>query len=207
MLEKLTREAILDAIQDYRQRGRTAFLRHHNATRRGARSHFICHKDCEYDLKAIVYVALLPRSKGRSVGDSREVAKAVANLEFTVIHTRETSSPDSPIPASKSREGREIWRTQKKRERDRQLSAAAIKRNKEQNGGQNRCAACKLTDKDRSMFDVHHLRPMAAGDRVTNVNDLAVLCPNCHRWAHVKAANKLRPLSIDKIARARRSHR
>ncbi len=207
MLEKLTRKAIKGAIRDFDRRGREAFLDYHGATKRGAQSYFICRDEKEYDLKAIVYVALLPGSRDRRVGNSKKVAKAVANLKFTVIHTGEAPSREGPVPPVKSSEGKKVWRKQKKRERCRQLATAAIKRNKEKNGGRIRCEACRLTDEDRSMFDAHHLNSVAAGERVTNVNDIAVLCPTCHRWAHAKAANRLKPLPIDVVARARRNHR
>ena len=207
MLGKLTRKAILGAIEDYDTRGREGFLKYHDATHRGARSYFVCRNENEYDLKAIVYVALLPLSKDRGVGNAREVAKAVANLGFTVIHTGEAPSPEGPVPPVESSEGKKVWRIQKKRERGRQLAATAIARNKKRNDGWIKCEACGLADRDRSMFDAHHRRPLAAGERVTNVNDIAVLCPNCHRWAHVKVANRLSPLSIDEVARARRNCR
>ena len=207
MLEKLTRKAIKRAIRGFDRRGREAFLQHHDATQRGAQSYFICRNEKEYDLKAIVYVALLPGSKNQSVGDSKDVAKAVANLKFTVIHSGKAPSREGRVPPDKASEGKKVWRKQKKRERCRQLATAAIRRNKERNDGRIKCEACELTDDDRSIFDAHHLNPVAAGERVTNVNDIAVLCPTCHRWAHAKAANRLNPLSIDVVARARRNHR
>ena len=115
MLEKLTRRAISKAIKDYDARGRDGFLEHHGAKHRRAKSYFICHRECEYDLKAIVYVALLPLSENRSPGHSPRVAEAVTELGFTVIHTGKAASPARQIPASKSREGREIWKTQRER--------------------------------------------------------------------------------------------
>lgn len=205
MLETLTRREILKAIEDCAARGRDGFLEHHRAKRRRAKTYFICHRGDEYDLKAIAYVALLPRSEGRPLAHSPRVAEAVADLGFTVIHTGEAPSPEGPVPPVESSEGKKIWRIQKKRERGRQLAAAAIERNKERNDGWIKCEACGLADRVRSMFDAHHRRPLAAGERVTNVNDIAVLCPNCHRWAHVKVANRLSPLSIDEVARARRN--
>jgi predicted HNH restriction endonuclease len=52
------------------------------------------------------------------------------------------------------------------------------------------------------MFDAHHLQPLAAGIRESRVDDLVVLCPTCHRWAHVKAEDKLSPITVQAVARA-----
>jgi 5-methylcytosine-specific restriction protein A len=39
--------------------------------------------------------------------------------------------------------------------------------------------------KPRSCFDVHHKNPMAEGKRITTFDDLALLCPTCHRIEHI----------------------
>ncbi len=36
----------------------------------------------------------------------------------------------------------------------------------------------------RSLIDVHHIRPLAEGQRYTTTSDFKLLCPNCHRFAH-----------------------
>jgi 5-methylcytosine-specific restriction protein A len=40
--------------------------------------------------------------------------------------------------------------------------------------------------KPRSVFDVHHKNPLAEGKRLTTRDDLALLCPNCHRIEHLR---------------------
>jgi 5-methylcytosine-specific restriction protein A len=42
--------------------------------------------------------------------------------------------------------------------------------------------------KARSCFDVHHLSPIEEGKRYTTIADFALLCPTCHRIAHLKIA-------------------
>lgn len=37
----------------------------------------------------------------------------------------------------------------------------------------------------RSLLDVHHKHPLEEGVRVTTELDFSLLCPNCHRFAHV----------------------
>ena len=39
----------------------------------------------------------------------------------------------------------------------------------------------------RAVFEVHHKRPLSEGPTITGVNDLALLCANCHRAIHVDA--------------------
>ncbi len=68
-----------------------------------------------------------------------------------------------------------------KAERDPALRKSALKKYGEK---------CMHTDCDSvikhvSQLDVHHLNPIAEGVRKTTLNDVAVLCANCHRLAHV----------------------
>lgn len=47
-----------------------------------------------------------------------------------------------------------------------------------------KCMACGFLPKVDSQLDVHHLDPIAEGQRRTRIEDVAVLCANCHRLAH-----------------------
>jgi len=44
--------------------------------------------------------------------------------------------------------------------------------------------ACGFVPKVDSQLDVHHLNPIAEGQRRTRIEDVVVLCANCHRLAH-----------------------
>jgi Rad3-related DNA helicase len=46
------------------------------------------------------------------------------------------------------------------------------------------CMACGFKPKVDSQLDVHHLQPVSEGERLTSLDDVAVLCANCHRLAH-----------------------
>jgi 5-methylcytosine-specific restriction protein A len=52
------------------------------------------------------------------------------------------------------------------------------------------CDACGLTrpdlpvDLQEALFEAHHVLPLASGQRVTRLSDLAVLCACCHRAVH-----------------------
>ena len=59
----------------------------------------------------------------------------------------------------------------------------------------NTCRACGFFARETRMLDVHHLNPIAEGQRKTTLNDLVTLCPRCHRKAHTKSP----PLSVEEI--------
>ena len=108
-----------------------------------------------------------------------------------------------PKLTSTSAEGQRVWKLSRQIESDPKLKREAKAQNRAKNGGVLVCAACDFSDKFNSMFDAHHLQPLAAGIRETRVDDLVVLCPTCHRWAHAKAVDKLSPVSVQDIARLR----
>jgi len=47
-----------------------------------------------------------------------------------------------------------------------------------------KCMACDFVPRADAQLDVHHLDPIAEGQRRTALADLVVLCANCHRLAH-----------------------
>ncbi|MGH8435161.1 MAG: DEAD/DEAH box helicase, partial [Pseudomonas sp.] len=48
-----------------------------------------------------------------------------------------------------------------------------------------KCMSCGFVPKVVSQLEVHHLNPLAnGGERLTGLSVVAVLCANCHRWAH-----------------------
>ena len=106
-----------------------------------------------------------------------------------------------PRVLSKSAEGTRIRKLSQEIERDPKLKREAKARNRSENGGVLVCEACKFTDSLDAMFDAHHIQPLAAGVRESRADDLVVLCPTCHRWAHVKASHKLTPLPVREIGR------
>lgn len=57
------------------------------------------------------------------------------------------------------------------------------------------CMACGLLPKVTIQLDVHHKDPIAEGERETTLNDVLVLCANCHRLAHSESP----PLSLDAL--------
>ena len=92
-------------------------------------------------------------------------------------------------------EGDRRYREAQMRERDRALAAAVKEHNRSKNKGILVCEGCTFTDSDASLFDAHHLSPLALGSRLSVVSDFAVLCPTCHRVVH-HAGRKVLPLPI-----------
>ena len=110
-----------------------------------------------------------------------------------------------PKLTSSSSEGKRVWKLSLKVERDPGLRREAKALNRSANGGEIVCVACGFSDEKDAMFDAHHLRPLAVGERESRVDDLVVLCPTCHRWAHAKSEDKLSPLPVGEIAGQRSS--
>lgn len=69
------------------------------------------------------------------------------------------------------------------------------------NGGLIVRNACSFSD-SADAIDAHHLQPLAAGIRTSQVDDLVVFYPICHRWAHAKADDKLSAIPIMEIMKA-----
>jgi len=62
-----------------------------------------------------------------------------------------------------------------------------------QRDGRLQCDACRFDPSvlignrnvsPRALLDVHHKRPLALGPRLTQLTDLSLLCPTCHRLEH-----------------------
>jgi len=121
---------------------------------------------------------------------------ALANLP---VQRRWNLRSDAPSVAISSIEGKSIWRRAREIENDPKLKKEAKDQNRRKNNGLIVCEACEFTDKQSKMFDAHHLQPLMAGVRETRVDDLAVLCPTCHRWAHAKAVDPLFPVPVHLI--------
>lgn len=106
-------------------------------------------------------------------------------------------------PRYSKEEGREVWKASLERERDKTLRPILLKLNQQANGGRYVCEGCDFTHDRAAMFDAHHLHPLFHGERRTRVDDLALLCPTCHRAAHRLAADPCIPLNIDQLRHER----
>lgn len=93
---------------------------------------------------------------------------------------------ERPISAA---EGREVLRTHKHRERSKALRRKKIKDVLNRTGK----LECECCNRDAESIygaigsgysEVHHLDLLAQGERQTELADLAVVCPCCHRMLH-----------------------
>ena len=88
-------------------------------------------------------------------------------------------------------EGLTVERRNKLRRRAAWLADALVRRR--QSAGSLHCDACGFDPvtaiagrrvSARSLLDVHHIDPIGLGPRYTEIRDLSLLCPNCHRLEH-----------------------
>src|SRR5262249_50854096 len=89
-------------------------------------------------------------------------------------------------------EGRILYRRHRMRERD--LKIISRKKTAVLNAtGRLACEACDVDFGERygqrgeGFIECHHTKPLAdSGETVTRLDDLALLCSNCHRMVHVR---------------------
>lgn len=124
-----------------------------------------------------------------------DAVRAWAQRAVTRADLKTNLSEAEPVPELPHREGAHIWRLQRTAERSPELRKAAKLKNRQ--GGKQHCEACGFRDEDGRLFDVHHLKPIALGERHTSEHDLVVLCPTCHRSAHLP--DRLRPKPLQEL--------
>lgn len=76
-----------------------------------------------------------------------------------------------------------------------------------------RCLVCDFSFRKQygpdaaDVIELHHDMPIAAGHRLTRIQDLKPVCPNCHRMLHFLGASVLQPLTIAQLRRRLRLQR
>lgn len=100
-------------------------------------------------------------------------------------------------------EGRKVWQASFESERDKSLRPVLLEMNRQANDGRYVCEGCDFTHDSAGMFDAHHLHPLFHEERRTRVDDLALLCPTCHRAAHRLSGDPAIPLSISQLRQER----
>ena len=96
------------------------------------------------------------------------------------------------VDSRKMSEGKQKLLQHYRRERRPQLRDLKLK-SVEKDVGFLQCECCGTAaeayppEYRRSVFEVHHKRPLSEGSTMTGVDDLALLCANCHRAIHVDA--------------------
>lgn len=125
-------------------------------------------------------------------GEGSDFSIVISSLErSTGINSEKVNYKDADPGADEYKEGKEKLRLHKIRERDPQLIKEAKKRFKMKHG-QLFCEACGINfekvygERGKDFIEGHHKKPiseMKEGE-TTKVEDIGMLCSNCHRMIH-----------------------
>lgn len=125
------------------------------------------------------------------------LAKVVTAIRAAVEHHLSSEVAEQALGGGdepeiqEAEEGKVLTRLHRSRERDRRL-VASKKKQAMAKFGKLVCEACgfdfatRYGDVGQGLIDVHHTKPvhtLQPGDK-THLNDLALLCANCHRVVH-----------------------
>ncbi len=132
----------------------------------------------------------LDREVWATYGDQPDVVEDLANAIREGARSVAGREEDEEEIEATHREGRVTYRLHRQRERDRSLREKKLKQVSARLG-QLLCEAC---NKDLALiygeigplvYECHHLQPLhVTGETVTSLEDVAILCPTCHRVAH-----------------------
>lgn len=207
------RRAVLDAVREFDRIGEAAFLKKYGF--RQARDYFLVLDGRRYPSKAIMGAAYGYRFPERGPlsgrgfsGGAQTVYVWLDRLGFTVTRPGDLQADDddhqdgaADPEAEAFPEGEVSYRRHVARER----SARLVRLRKQQARGDLRCQACGFDfaavygPLGEGYIECHHVRPVSelrAGE-TTRVQDLALVCANCHRMLH-----RRRPwLGMDALAR------
>jgi 5-methylcytosine-specific restriction protein A len=108
-----------------------------------------------------------------------------------IILSQESELPDEDDGIE---EGATLWRVHRSRDRKGKKYRPKVITRVEKLYGRVQCEACRVTPFEQdvpqkiveAMYEVHHIMPLAevAGTTKTRLQDLALLCANCHRLLH-----------------------
>lgn len=125
--------------------------------------------------------------------EMRAEAEALRATALRGDFTGLTSTVDEEDDDFAASEGRLLIRRHVARERDSRLRRRKIESVLRQ-GGSLACEACGFDfertygERGRGYIECHHVVPLhTTGSRTTRLNDLALLCANCHRVIHVRS--------------------
>ena len=150
--------------------------------------------------KGLGNVSKMDKNVWAELGENPQRVKHLANLIKQGIKVIEKldDEEDSNITFA---EGKVVTDTHIKRERDPKLRKSFISQLKKT--GALTCELCKKSEADpvsEAIFEVHHIIPLAvAGERQSKIDDLALLCANCHRIVHKAIALEKHWLSLEDV--------
>lgn len=188
---------VTKAIAEFDRLGRDDFLRTYRF--KEARAYYLFKDGKFYDSKALYGVACKYahgqplQSKDFSGGDAT-VGRRFRALGFTVLNLDRLSGDEEPevpdLDAEEAGEGRAVLRRHLARERDPRIRAKKI-RSVIERGGRVACEVCGFDfrrvygERGHGYIECHHRVPLhVSGETLTRLEDLALLCSNCHRMIH-----------------------
>lgn len=150
--------------------------------------------------KGLGNVSQMDRTTWAEFGENRA---EVARLAQAIREGIASEAALRPVPDDEFNEGRLLTIIHYRRERDPKLRRKLL--DSRQAVGLS-CDACGLNrpdmpvDLQESLFEAHHMLPLASGERVTRISDLAVLCACCHRVVHKLMVLEKRMIAVDELA-------
>ena len=147
--------------------------------------------------KGLGNVSKTDRAVWKELGKNPERTKELANLirsgvEFIEGDTNEADDEEFP-------EGRVITEAHSRRERNPKIRQRLVDQRRK--SGRLECEICgclpPASEFGEAIFEAHHLLPLATTvERKTKLDDMALLCANCHRLIHRAIARLKRWLNI-----------
>lgn len=178
-----TRETILAAMEEFRQLGETAFYAKYGHE---AISTYVRHEGVEYPTKALWFAAHSPGSPDFNPKTDR-IVRELRTLGFVDIIKRGRSAASAA----------EISATEGRRyivEMERIVRSSALAQAAKEEAGY-ACEVCffeypsKYGELGQHYIECHHINPVSERDgegEITKLDELAVLCADCHRMIHRK---------------------
>jgi 5-methylcytosine-specific restriction enzyme A len=149
--------------------------------------------------KGLGNVSNVDRAVWREFGGHPERAHELAQLISAAVE-QDTEDDVADVEETFA-EGELVTAMHSKRERDPRLRKKLMEQRRRSGS-----LACEVCDRDcgeygstvrEAAFEAHHVIPLAVGkQRETKLNDLALLCANCHRMVHRAIAREKRWLTI-----------
>lgn len=157
--------------------------------------------DPNYDGKGMVSFSKLDEEVfnefSKDIPTLRHIAEQIIKISKDSNFIKEINEigEDEITALDKVQEGQILYKLHKVRERNPKIIAAK-KRKVLQENGFLRCEACgfdfeqKYGAIGKGFIECHHIEPLSKFDtnKVTSINDLVLLCSNCHQMIHRKMA-------------------
>jgi len=149
-------------------------------------------------------VSTVDRAVWEQLGHDRQHVKELADLIRDGLYFAEELAEATVDDDLMFAEGRVATETHVRRERNSKVRKLLLR--KRRAAGRLKCDICgaepQLHDEalHDAMFEAHHLLPLAAGkERTTRLNDMALICANCHRLTHRAIAIAKRWLTLEEV--------